>query len=147
MSRFTPRLALHAAGLALALAACAASGAQAADLTVTFRGLKAKTGSILVQLAGSEAAYDGKAPPTAQAMVPVAGDTATTVFKDLPPGRYGIKAFHDVDGDGKMATNPFGIPTEPFVFSNNAHGNMGPAKWADAGFQVDGATTQTIDID
>ena len=78
---------------------------------------------------------------------PVSGETASH-FKDLAPGRYAIKAFHDVNGDGKMATNPFGMPTEPFAFSNNAHGNMGPAKWADAAFEVKaGANTQTIDID
>ncbi|MNR30585.1 hypothetical protein D3C85_1480510 [compost metagenome] len=65
---------------------------------------------------------------------------------DLPAGAYGMKAFHDVNGNGKMDTNPFGMPSEPFAFSNNAVGNMGPAKWDRARFEVSGATAQTIRI-
>jgi uncharacterized protein (DUF2141 family) len=133
---------------ALTLAGAAHAAEPAGELTVTFQNLKAKTGAIMLSLSGSEDAYADKAPPAAQAMVPVSGDRASTTFKGLAPGRYAIKAFHDVNGDGKMGTNPFGMPTEPFAFSNNAHGNMGPAKWADASFEVKaGANTQTIDID
>ena len=143
---------LRLTALAVVLALTAATTAQAAEpageLTVTFQGLKAKTGAVMMSLVSSEDAYADKAPVTAQAMAPVSGDTASTTFKGLAPGRYAIKAFHDVDGDGKMDANPFGMPTEPFAFSNNAHGNMGPAKWADAAFEVKaGANTQTIDID
>jgi uncharacterized protein (DUF2141 family) len=40
------------------------------------------------------------------------------------------------------------MPTEPYAFSNNAHGAMGPAAWGDAMFTVtDGDNGQTIDID
>jgi uncharacterized protein (DUF2141 family) len=132
----------------LATALAFAGSTQAADLTVTFQNLKAKSGAVMLSLVSSEDAYADKAPPAGQAMAPVTGETAVASFKDLAPGRYAIKAFHDVNGDGKMATNPFGMPTEPFAFSNNAHGNMGPAKWADAAFEVKaGANTQTIDID
>ena len=66
----------------------------------------------------------------------------------LAPGRYAIKAFHDVDGDGRMGTNPFGMPTEPYAASNNARGNMGPPAWSDAAFEVPaGETAQSITID
>ena len=133
---------------ALALATAAQSAEPTGELTVTFQNLKAKSGAIMLSLTASEDAYADKAPATAQAMVPASGDTASTTLKGLAPGRYAIKAFHDVNGDGKMGANPFGMPTEPFAFSNNAHGNMGPAKWADASFEVKaGANTQTIDID
>ncbi|WP_371514874.1 DUF2141 domain-containing protein [Brevundimonas denitrificans] len=57
-----------------------------------------------------------------------------------------MRAFHDVNGDGEMNTNPFGMPTEPFGFSNNAVGNMGPASWARAHFAVSGETRQTITL-
>ena len=126
----------------------ASRAAETSSLTVTFSGIKATTGAILFTVVNSEAAYGDKAPPTAQAMLPVTANTATKVFEGLAPGRYAIKAFHDVNGDGKMGANPFGIPTEPFAFSNNAVGNMGPAKWADASFEVKaGANTHSITID
>ena len=137
--------------LAFAVLLAGAPGARAAEtaeLTVTFQGLKTQTGSVMMSLVGSEDAYAGKAAPAGQAAIPATGETASTTFKGLAPGRYAVKAFHDVNGDGKMGANPFGMPTEPFAFSNDAHGNMGPAKWADASFEVKaGANTQTITID
>jgi uncharacterized protein (DUF2141 family) len=133
---------------AVALAGVAHAAEPTGELTVTFQNLKTQTGAVMISLAASEEAYADKAPPAGQAMAPVSGGAASTTFKGLAPGRYAIKAFHDVNGDGTMGTNPFGMPTEPFAFSNNAHGNMGPAKWADASFEVKaGANTQTIDID
>ncbi|MBU1377534.1 MAG: DUF2141 domain-containing protein [Alphaproteobacteria bacterium] len=132
---------------AAAAQAGAANAADTASLTVTFKGVKEKTGAILFTVV-SEEGYDGKAPAVAQDMLPVSADTVSKTFTGLAPGRYAIKAFHDVNGDGKMGTNPFGMPVEPFAFSNNAVGNMGPAKWEAAAFEVKaGANTQSIDID
>ena len=132
---------------ALALLAPAARAADAASLTVTFEGLKTHTGSVMMSLVG-EAAYDGKAPAAAQTMVSATGDTVSATFNGLAPGQYAIKAFHDVDGDGKMGANPFGMPTEPYAFSNNAAAAMGPPKWSAAAFEVKaGANTHAIKID
>lgn len=134
--------------LGFAAAAAQAGAATAADLTLTFKGLQKPTGAILFVLVNSEAAYEDKAAAVAQDMLAVSGPAVTTRFADLAPGRYAIKAFHDLDGDGKMATNPFGMPTEPFAFSNNADGVMGPPKWEAAAFEVKaGANAHTIDID
>ncbi len=51
-----------------------------------------------------------------------------------------------MNGNGKMDTNPFGMPVEPYAFSNNAVGNMGPAKWDRARFEVSGQTLQTLNL-
>lgn len=131
--------------VAALLAFAAPVFAQSADnrLTLTFE-TGAETGAIMVALYDSEAAYEG-GQPARVAQVNVATGQHEAVF-DLPAGAYGMKAFHDVNGNGKMDTNPFGMPTEPFAFSNNAVGNMGPAKWDRARFEVSGATAQTIRI-
>ena len=131
----------------LVAAAILFPGAAAADpakaqVTLTVTGIKDHKGALMI------AVYDQAGYTTdksvAASMVPVSADTATTTF-ELPAGAYGIKLFHDVDGDGKMGTNPFGMPTEPFAFSNNAHGNMGPAPWSAAAFTVDASgATQTL---
>ena len=85
--------------------------------------------------------------PVRVAMINATGQALTPHFAGLAPGRYGIKAFHDLDGDGKMTVNPFGIPTEPFAFSNDAHGEHGPASWDAASFDVPAAgTRQSITI-
>ncbi|MGH7028741.1 DUF2141 domain-containing protein [Brevundimonas sp.] len=136
---------IRSLAVAALLAFAAPAHAQPADnrLTLTFE-TGAETGAVMVALYDSEAAYEDGA-PTRVARVDVAAGQREAVF-DLPAGAYGMKAFHDVDGDGKMNVNPFGMPTEPYAFSNNAVGNMGPAKWDRARFEVSGATAQTIRI-
>jgi len=133
------------AALIFALTAPAhAQGAtcEPARLTLTFE-TRAETGAVMVSLYDTEAAYAGGA-PVRRAQVDVAGGVRTAVFTDLPPGTYAFKVFHDVNGDGRMNTNPFGIPIEPFAFSNNAAPHMGAPKWDRTHFTVRGDTAQTI---
>lgn len=115
----------------------------AADLTVAFQD-SASQGRIMVALYDSAEAYDGQGRPAQVAMLDAAAGETRTVFKDLPDGDYAIRAFHDLNGDGKMNANPFGMPIEPFAFSNNAVGDMGPASWERARFVAAGEVVQTI---
>ena len=140
----TRTLSLIAAPLAaLVLSAAPALAEPTSTLTVTFEP-GARTGAVMVAL------YDARTYTGGQALrgarLDVATGQYTASFDGLEPGEYGIKAFHDVNGNGRMDTNPFGMPIEPYAFSNNAVGNMGPAGWDRARFTVDGATTQTISI-
>lgn len=127
--------------LLAALIGLSALPATAETLTVNVSNLTPK-GALMVALYKGEDGYTGGKPIGSQ-QVPVSGDTATATF-EVEPGQYGLKIFHDVNGNGKMDTNPFGMPVEPFAFSNNAKGRMGPAVWTDAAFDVSGDTTQNI---
>lgn len=128
-----------------AFAQDAASQTATGTLSVTFTGFSAPEGQILFAVY-DEAGWNGGAPVRGLAINLAAGETSATI-EGLPAGRYGIKAFHDTNGNGEMDMNPFGIPTEAFAFSNNAPASMGPATWADAAFEVtaDGAE-QSIEI-
>lgn len=138
---------LAASPAAAAPAATAVATAPATKLDINFIGVETRTGSIMIALFDSEDAYNGKGAPVRATAVPVKDGALNAVIAGLAPGRYAIKAFHDVDGDGKMGVNPFGMPIEPFAFSNNAKGNRGPAVWADAAFTVaPGGTVQAITI-
>ncbi|HEV2083080.1 MAG TPA: DUF2141 domain-containing protein [Brevundimonas sp.] len=131
---------------ALLLAAPAAAYAQdSGRITFEFATARAE-GAVMLALFDSADAYAGRGAPVANRMVPVGADGASVTFEDLPAGDYAMRAFHDVNGDGQMNTNPFGMPTEPYAFSNNAVGNMGPASWDRASFRVDGAVTQVIEL-
>jgi len=110
-------------------------------LTVRFTGIETPTGAVMLSLFASEAAFDAGGKPVASLMAPVNGDSAQAVFPGLAPGRYAVKAFHDIDSDGNMGTTPFGMPTEPFAFSNDAIGDGGPARWAAASFDLAAADT------
>lgn len=129
--------------LAAALLLTAASGPTDSSVVVTFE-TGARTGSVMVALYDSETGYETSR-PVAQTMIPASGPVVAR-FENLPAGDYAVKSFHDVDGNGEMNKNPFGMPTEPYAFSNNAVGNMGPARWSAARFTVSGETAQTINL-
>ena len=118
-----------------------------ATLTLNFTGIAEQQGSVMGVLVDSEDAYNEKAAPLRMIMIKADKAEIATQLAGLKPGRYAIKSFHDIDGDGAMGTNPYGMPTEPFAFSNNAVGNMGPAKWADASFEIKaGDNSHSIEI-
>ena len=123
-----------------------AAAPSAASLTVTFTGIEAKEGALMMAVYDEAGWSTGK--PLRGEMLDATKDQVTADITGLTPGRYGVKVFHDVNGNGKMDANPFGMPTEPFAFSNDAHGERGPASWSDAAFDVsaDGHAAQTITI-
>ena len=98
----TTRLALLTAGL-LSIAVVntdRADAQEAGDLNVIFSGLTAPTGTLMVGVYDSEAAFAGGKPVAGERVV-VSGPTASLKIGGLKPGRYAIKVFHDVDGDGR----------------------------------------------
>ena len=139
MKRF---LTILSAGAALVIAV----PAHAADARLTVKvDVASPTGTVMVALYDNEAAFEN-GNPMRVARIDVAGGQSQTVFEGLASGDYGIKSFHDVNGNGRMDTNPFGVAVEPYAFSNNAVGNMGPAKWDRARFAVDGNTDHQLTL-
>lgn len=131
-------------GAVLTFPQAAAADTGKAQLTLTVTDIADHKGAISFGVF-DQAGYDTDTAVNG-GMIPVTGDTATMTL-ELPPGKYGIKLFHDVDGDGKMGMNPFGMPTEPFAFSNSAPAQFGPARWDAAAFDVAApATTHTIKL-
>jgi len=134
---------------ALALSAIAGAPAARADETGTLRielsGL-APQGNIMLQVFNSEAGYGSGQGVTAR-RIAVDAATESVQIDGLAPGQYAVRLFHDVDGNGELNTNPFGIPTEPFAFSNNARGRFGPASWEQAAFTLNaGDNVQAIAV-
>ncbi len=111
---------------------------------ITISGVGAQQGALMIALY-DEKAWAGK--PIAARNLAVAGDTATVLLAAPAPGSYGIKIYHDVDGNGVLGKNVMGLPTEPFGFSNNAPADFGPPEFVDAAFNIgpDGAA-QTITL-
>lgn len=63
-------------------------------------------------------------------------DKVRVVFYAVPKGEYALASFHDLNTNYKLDSNLFGIPNEPYAFSNNAKGFMGlPPKYEHAKFQ------------
>ncbi len=46
-----------------------------------------------------------------------------------------IAVFQDLNGDGKLTKNSFGLPIEPYGFSNNARSTFGPPSFSQSAFR------------
>ena len=65
----------------------------------------------------------------------------TWVVDSVPPGDYAIAVYHDANENGKLDRHLLGYPLEPYGFSNNARGKLGPPAWDRVFFQVGDATS------
>jgi uncharacterized protein (DUF2141 family) len=76
------------------------------------------------------------------------GDAASVTlhFTAPGPGRYGLAAFQDINGDGELSRNMIGLPTEPYAFSNNAPLRFGPPIFEDAALQIDDAAEAVLTL-
>ena len=77
---------------------------------------------------------------------PQPGQTMMTIDAGLlPPGRYAVSVYQDVNGDRKLDHNFLGIPKEPVGASENPKGRMGPPRFAECAFAM-GEADKTIEI-
>jgi uncharacterized protein (DUF2141 family) len=67
-------------------------------------------------------------------VVAVEAGTQSIIFTDIPDGEYAITVFQDLDDNEELNLSTFGIPREPYGFSNNVRGTMGPPKFDKAKF-------------
>jgi len=130
---------------ALTLSAVAApASASEPGVTVTIMDIETPEGFMMIALF-DEAGWGKEAIEAVR--LPVSGDSFSTILVLPAPGKYGIRVFHDVDGNGELNSNMIGLPTEPFGFSNNAPPRFGPPSFADAAFDVDeNGATQIISL-
>jgi uncharacterized protein (DUF2141 family) len=98
-----------------------------------------KTGTVNLSLDSSRAAFLSRELPLRTAKVAAAGESVRIVVAAIPAGEYAIKVFHDVNGDGELATNFLGIPVEPYGISNDARGLFGLPDYKEAAFNFDGS--------
>ena len=79
------------------------------------------------------------------ASAPAQAPTTRITIPDVKPGVYAIKCYVDDNANEKLDTGPFGIPDEPYGFSNNAMRMMGPPSFEMCTFTVtEGANIQRI---
>lgn len=107
-----------ASTIAITLAALACD-TFAADLSVRIDGIRTADGHLLLSLAASPDAWNGKAPPAAVRKLPAAAGTAEVVLTGLQPGRYAVQVMHDANDNGELDANLVGMPIEGYGFSNN----------------------------
>jgi uncharacterized protein (DUF2141 family) len=139
------RLAAAAALVALPLAA------GAGELRVTVEGIRSAHGTVLIGLYDSPASFEKAVKASgrrsflidpdrfgAVALRANAALRSAVVFSNVEPGPYAAVAFHDENGNGRLDKNFLGVPAEPYGFSNNVEGFLGPPTFADAAIALGG---------
>lgn len=64
--------------------------------------------------------------------------------RGLPASEYAFSLFQDANGNGRLDTAAFGIPTEKYAFSNDAEGVVGPPSYEKCRFRLQNDTTMVV---
>lgn len=113
--------------------ASVASFASAANVSVVVKNVASSAGVVRGTLCDKETFLKTCALTASEK---ANADTATLVFKNVPPGKYAFNAYHDENDNKKMNRNWIGIPTEGYAFSRDAKGRRGPPAFEEAAFDV-----------
>jgi uncharacterized protein (DUF2141 family) len=145
--------------LGLLSVACPLAAAQAAELRIVIEGMRSSRGSLLVGLYDSKESFDhaialgdkesfSNDPSRTAGAAFRANDSGTSgiVFMNIKLGRYSIIVVDDENGNGILDKNFFGVPTEPYGFSNKAQGFLGPPSFDDAAIEINGDQAVVIDL-
>ena len=124
----------------VALGACAP--ALAGDVVVQVSGVADASGRIAVAVCTeTEFLKTCRLAATGSART----GTVSVRLPDVAPGRYAVQAHHDRNGDGKVATNLVGIPSEPVGFSRDPAIRFGPPRFDEAAIEI-GRQTTTVPV-
>jgi uncharacterized protein (DUF2141 family) len=133
------------------------STASAGDLKVTIAGVRSDAGTIMIGLYDTALGFDSAIKRSAEAgllndpgrLAGVAMRAAgchSIVFPDLRPGRYAVIAFHDENDNGRLDENAWGVPTEGYGFSNDAHGFLAAPSFDAAAVTLGDETASEITV-
>ena len=117
----------------VAVSPAAMSSAPTYSLTVVVSDVHKRTGKISVGLVNSAENFEGESYQTQAVDVSVSGEISV-VFDSLTAGRYAVRLYQDINGNGKIDFNGQ-MPTEPFGFSNLTI-PMGPPSFSQCAFDL-----------
>ena len=107
------------------------------EVQVEFNNLREAKGDLYVAVYDRSETFLSLDRVHAKKIVPIRQTgTVRVSFGGLSSGKYAISCFHDLNGNGKLDTNLFGIPTEPYGFSNNVRPKFRAPNWMEAAFDL-----------
>ncbi|HEV2550695.1 MAG TPA: DUF2141 domain-containing protein [Stellaceae bacterium] len=149
------RRAARAFSSSLILVTLSTVPALSAELRLTIKGVRSDSGEILVALYDSadgfrsaiaNAAKRGLLPDSGRLIgtaIRAKRGSQSTVFTQLPPGRYAVIVIHDENDNGRLDENAMGAPTEGYGFGNNARGFLSAPSFEAASITVGDADVST----
>ncbi|MDR1342816.1 MAG: DUF2141 domain-containing protein [Prevotellaceae bacterium] len=87
-------------------------------LTIKIEGIEKIQGQLKVGFYTEKEEFAGETPLVGK-IIKVNSKTAICVLDSIKDGQYAISIYHDLNSNGKLDKNWFGIPSEKYGFSNN----------------------------
>jgi uncharacterized protein (DUF2141 family) len=129
--------------------------AAAAELRLTINEIRSDSGEILIALYDNVAGFRSAiANAATRGLMPDSGrligtairakrNSQSTVFTQLPPGRYAAIVIHDENDNGRLDKNTWGVPTEGYGFGNDAQGLLSAPSFDAAAITIGDADVST----
>ncbi len=109
---------------------------QQGTLTLDITNIDTPKGSLRIAIFNSETTFLNDDQAVAGTVVAVRSTQPVQVkLSDMPFGKLAIAVHHDVNDNGKIDKNNFGIPIEPYAFSNNPSVKWRSPTFAEAQFE------------
>lgn len=114
---------------------------QPAGATLQVSGVTPGSGPVRVAIFDSAETFPNREAATSKLS---ADSTAATVSLPLEAlsKPSAVAVYQDLNNDGVLNRSALGIPSEPYGFSNNAVGQMGPPSFRDAAIPADSQSVQ-----
>lgn len=121
-----------------------AADAAGVDVVVRVSGIAASQGEVGCALFGAGPSFPMDAGAARQVWVPAEASGVLCRFVDVPEGRWAVSVSHDLNGNHKVDTNLFGLPTEAWGVSNNVRPMLRPPRFEESAFNV--ASGQAVEL-
>jgi len=115
--------------LAFALIMSAPENIEKGILELEIANIRDTRGVIRVGLFNKEAGFPDQDKVSWSKILPAQRGKVSLEIPDLPYGSYALAIYHDLNNNGRLDKNVWGIPTEPYGFSNSVK-----AKWSQPTF-------------
>jgi uncharacterized protein (DUF2141 family) len=108
-------------------------------MTIGISNIREAKGAVLVAVFQKEQGFLEHDKAVFKQKYPVASSgNMSVVIPELPEGAYAVSCFHDLNGNNILDKNIFGVPSEPYGFSNNARPKFRAPSWQEARFWFGG---------
>lgn len=121
--------------LALSITVLSSFAQEKKSLKITIGGLKDAKSTILIGVYRKQDGFpDSDKKPFKGYNIKPENKSAVATITDLEYGEYAIAIYQDKNSDSKLNTGMFGIPKEPYAFSNNFKPKFSGPKYDDCKF-------------
>ncbi|MCR9296248.1 MAG: DUF2141 domain-containing protein [bacterium] len=105
-------------------------------LSVAVSGVEPNRGPVRIAVFTSAAQFPDHQSAVTKSVLPSSAATIQGEIDGVSAGPVALAVYQDLNNDGELNRSSFGIPVEPYGFSNDARGQMGPPSFTDAQVQA-----------